>query len=267
LTDVEFAVEVTNTGSVAGKETVLVFWVPPDAVDPLLQRELFAFQGAIIEPGKSAILRFKLPAALNLSSVAENGDRYLAAGNYTVEFSRGHGVVLSSSVKLVGTTLPLRQFPSRWVDGHELTVEACVEGTTDVIPHTEPFLVEYKVWHVDGSALVHTASGLCLSWDHGNGSAPNLQTCTKAAGQAWTVSNLRVTSTQCDSGSPCCLSTLARAATDLRRNVTVGQCTSAPQSQWSLDPSSGFLHNALEGPSTAKLCLAARSVGQYNQRS
>jgi beta-D-xylosidase 4 len=44
LTDVTFAVEVVNTGKVAGKETVMAFWAPPKDVDPLLNRQLFDFQ-------------------------------------------------------------------------------------------------------------------------------------------------------------------------------------------------------------------------------
>ena len=32
----------------------------------------------------------------------------------------------------------------QWVEGHELTVDACVEGTTDVVAHTEEWLVAYK---------------------------------------------------------------------------------------------------------------------------
>ena len=55
------------------------------------------------------------------------------------------GDSLDAGVKLVGATLPLYTFPSRWVEGHEVTVDACVEGLTDVVPHTESFLVDYKV--------------------------------------------------------------------------------------------------------------------------
>jgi hypothetical protein len=42
----------------------------------------------------------------------------------------------------------MSRFPSRWVEGHEVTVDACVEGTTDVVSHTEPFLVECVERHV-----------------------------------------------------------------------------------------------------------------------
>jgi hypothetical protein len=48
-------------------------------------------QGVYLEPGQSAVLKFTLPAAMNLSTVADNGDRFLAAGTYKVELSRGHG--------------------------------------------------------------------------------------------------------------------------------------------------------------------------------
>ena len=54
LTDVEFAVEVTNTGKVAGKEIVMVFWAPPNDVDPLLHRQLFDFQVCMRRASASA---------------------------------------------------------------------------------------------------------------------------------------------------------------------------------------------------------------------
>ena len=67
------------------------------------------------------------------------------AGQYTVRFSRGHGTDLTKAVTVTPPAgsgaaaeargpLVLSEFPSRWVEGHGVTVEACVEGTTDVIP-------------------------------------------------------------------------------------------------------------------------------------
>ena len=38
LLQVSYDVVVTNTGAVHGKETVMVYWSPPDEVDPLLVR-------------------------------------------------------------------------------------------------------------------------------------------------------------------------------------------------------------------------------------
>ena len=76
------------------------------------------------------------------------------AGRYTVRFSRGHGTDLTKAVTVAppagsgaaaeargGAPLLLSEFPSRWVEGHGVTVEACVEGTTDVIPRAR-----IRVW-------------------------------------------------------------------------------------------------------------------------
>jgi hypothetical protein len=63
--------KVTNTGKVAGKESVLAFWSPPASVDPLLQQQTFAFDGAYLEPGQSATLTFKMPEAVKLATVTE----------------------------------------------------------------------------------------------------------------------------------------------------------------------------------------------------
>jgi len=45
---VTFKVTVTNTGAVAGKETVMAFWSPPISVDALLIRQMFAFNGTVL---------------------------------------------------------------------------------------------------------------------------------------------------------------------------------------------------------------------------
>jgi len=42
-------------------------------------------------------------------------------------------------------------------------VDACVEGTSDVVPHTEDFLVGYKQFSFSGGQVQHRGSGLCLT--------------------------------------------------------------------------------------------------------
>eukprot|EP01051_Picozoa_sp_SAG22_P006312 SAG22_NODE_407_length_10957_cov_5.081691_5_plen_180_part_00 len=163
----------------------------------------------------------------------------------------------------------------------ELTVEACLEGTTDVLPHTEGFLTAYKHWHWGGAAstagggkqLVHTASQMCLGYNVDtlaaelrNCSAPELFGPTPAmesmAGGApgW---NLQ------DGGilrhGAVCLLTAAKNASMLRVNVTVGSgasCGATPSSKWAApDPANGGQIRSLVGPN---LCLAARSMGVFN---
>ena len=73
-----------------------------------------------------------------------------------MRFSRGHGMDLTKAVTVTppagsgaaaeargSAPLVLSEFPSRWVEGHGVTVEACVEGTTDVIPRAR-----IRVWGV-----------------------------------------------------------------------------------------------------------------------
>ena len=70
-------------------------------------------------------------------------------------------------------------------EGHEVTVDACVEGTTDVISHTEQFLVEYKifVWDSSKGEIKHRASNLCVTPD-GDGVFTHLRNCSAAS--KWT---------------------------------------------------------------------------------
>lgn len=130
---VNYSIKVTNTGPVAGKETVMAYWTPPDEVDPVLKQQLFAFQSAVLEPGASATLQFNLPAPEKLASVTEMGDRVFMPGTYKVRFTRGHGEPLNATVTTTGQMVQLSQFPRRWVSGHAVTVDACVEGITDVV--------------------------------------------------------------------------------------------------------------------------------------
>ena len=119
-------------------------------------------------PGSSSTLVFNLPEPVEIATVTLEGDRVFHPGDYTVRFSRGHGDELTHVVSVKGSgPLLLKKFPSRWVEGHEVTVDACVEGTTDVIPHTEQFLVDYKLFAFDSSSgeIKHRASNMCVTPD------------------------------------------------------------------------------------------------------
>jgi hypothetical protein len=283
-----YSIVVTNRGGVAGKETVLAFWSPPDSVDPLLKQQLFAFESTILEPGASETITIALPAdAAKIATVTENGDRIFAAGEYTIKFSRGHGEPLVTTVVVTpdaasggATQVLLKAFPKRFVEGHELTVDACSEGLSDVVPHTEDFLVGFKQfsWVPSTSQIQHRPSGMCLTvvlesegsggknaTDGGGG--VRLFTCGKGpTGSVQSWDNKEATTSFCvaaPKGSPGgsrCLWTGANTTRDVRVPVSVKH--SQPPQGWSFDAQTGLVKNAVCG-----LCLAARQEGIYNRGS
>ena len=300
LSALTYHIRVKNVGTRRGKETVLAFWSPPDTVDPLLRQQLVGFEGVTLDPGKSAVVTLVLPSAHELATVEENGDRNFYVGDYVLRFSRGHGNVLETSVRVVAEAeaeeaegrrsssssssaiarVSLSAFPSRWVEGHELTVDACVEGTSDVVAHTELFLVEYKLFAYDAASkrLVHTASKLCVtrsdSSSSGGGGELSLSKCVDAAAtQEWVYASASgalspaVGMNSSDAGSSC-IATGATNASMLRRNVTlVSPCPSgadAKRGSWTLRE--GMVISRLAG-GASPLCLAARAEGIYNSKS
>ena len=201
----------------------MAMWSPPSKVDAELKQQLFDFQSVELPPGANATLRFNLPAdPAAIATVTLGGDRVFFPGEYRVTFTRGHGSNLSMPVSVTDHVV-LSEFPSPFVDQHEVTVDACLEGTTDVIPHIEAFVTAYKHWSWEASAsqLVHTSSKMCLAYDTENGFA-HLANCTAAP--KWTAAGglLRPAA-----AATLCLQTAAKNATMLRVNVTVGSagCT------------------------------------------
>ena len=79
-----------------------------------------------------------MPDSTRLATVTEAGDRVFFPGTYTCKFSRGHGADLTKPVTVTAAhdsgseaanaPLMLSAFPSRWVEGHEVSVDACIEG-------------------------------------------------------------------------------------------------------------------------------------------
>jgi len=155
--------------------------------------------------------------------------------------------------------------------GHGVTVDACVEGLTDVVPHTEAFLLQYKQWDYSNGSITHRASGLCLGANQSSG-LTDLQTCDGAATQQkWTYgSSDRSLRLGVAGGTTACLVTAATDTSMLRTNVTVdaNACGSA-SARWSFDPLTGFVHNGAPcgggSPCQAGLCLTARAEGIFNE--
>ncbi len=186
-------------------------------------------------------------------------------------------------------------------EGHELTVDACVEGTTDVISHTEQFVVDYKVfvWDSSNGEIKHRASNLCVTPD-AEGGFTHLRNCS--ADSKWkydsTAKTFKTASGDClvTSANRCAslfrkealpqlstseffLSFVACSTSELRVNVTVaagGKCDGA-NAQWSYDSVTGMIQSGLAHsappPDTgghgwrwgaSKLCLALRTEGVFN---
>jgi Fibronectin type III-like domain len=276
LPKVKFEVQLTNTGTVSGKEIVQAYWSPPSEVDSQLKRQLFAFEGATLNPGMSTILHFALPTdASTIASVNESGDQVFHPGTYTITLTRGHGKSLQIQVVIHGINVRhLSSFPSAWVEGHAVTVEACVEGTSDVVPHTEQFLLAYKQWQwvttvqQDQGWIQHTASGMCLQ-QHVIGHLQNvsLQKCVEnKQSQLWTHLGARISPVETDR---LCLTTVASDSSQLRTDVHLSIDCTSPSSGWILLPDGLLRSNVPSLPdkhldAEEGLCLAARSEGRYN---
>jgi hypothetical protein len=270
----DFHIRLTNTGTIAGREVVQAYWSPSAEVDPQLRRQLFGFQTAILQPGETAVLTFSAHDTLkSISTVTPFGDRVVRPGNYSVSFSRGHGETLETQVKAVKYTM-VRKFPTPWVDRHEVVADACVEGTNEVLPHTEAFLMAYKEWQWvhEHHWLQHVASKKCLTFTNSTKTAAtvNLQQCQKKfRHQEWHHWEGRI-HPQLDLHF--CLVATATNSSQLRRPIGVSRkCSDAHShhaAKWNLTED-GLLHNLLSKGRSARpeqqgLCMAARAEGRFN---
>lgn len=99
---IKYTVNVSNIGDFAGDEVVLAFF-KPSGVDasqvgaPVAMKQLFDYQRVHLAPGQSIVLTFTLSVS-TLALADAHGHRQLFPGSYSVEFSRGHGDVLESSI-------------------------------------------------------------------------------------------------------------------------------------------------------------------------
>lgn len=117
---VTFVVSVTNTGSVAGAETVFGYWTPPAAhsKNPVnasfmpLQRQLFDFGKVLLAPGETGKVTLKLSVD-TLVMIDQSGSRVSTPGSYAVRIDRGAATAaVFSSVKLQGSMQVLERLPA-----------------------------------------------------------------------------------------------------------------------------------------------------------
>jgi beta-glucosidase len=104
---VTYTVNCTNTGTLAGDETVLAYFKPRaeslrtlrDTGVPVVKKQLFAFQRVNLEPGASIALSFTVNAS-TLQLVDIDGHTSIHPGRFEVLFSRGHGTDLEAPIDI-----------------------------------------------------------------------------------------------------------------------------------------------------------------------
>ena len=96
------SVKVTNTGSVAGKESVLLF--SSDLVASLVpdNRRLRAFEKVSLEPGESKVVELKVPAD-DLAFVGYDGRWRLEEGAFRIAVGTEHVIVRCTRTKVWDT--------------------------------------------------------------------------------------------------------------------------------------------------------------------
>ncbi|KAI5670888.1 hypothetical protein M9H77_11252 [Catharanthus roseus] len=84
INDLEFSVEVENTGDRDGSEAVLVYWVAPNGILDAPIKQLVAFQKVFVEAGRSTKVDFKLCPTKDLGLIDFQAYNLLAAGTHTI---------------------------------------------------------------------------------------------------------------------------------------------------------------------------------------
>lgn len=113
---IQCSVTVTNTGSIDGDEVVFVYFVPsklssndrkiarrsffeqqreqqPVNPDKSALKLLVAFERVAVPQGEQVVVPFTIDIT-SLAQVDDNGDRIVHEGDYSLEFSRGHGEII-----------------------------------------------------------------------------------------------------------------------------------------------------------------------------
>ncbi|XP_052179896.1 beta-xylosidase/alpha-L-arabinofuranosidase 1-like [Diospyros lotus] len=82
--NIEFEVEVKNSGKKDGSEVVLVYRTPPEGLAEAPLKELIAFQRVFVAAGKSETVKFVLNACKSFGTVDYKGYQLLPAGRHTI---------------------------------------------------------------------------------------------------------------------------------------------------------------------------------------
>lgn len=110
---IHYSLRLRNSGSRAGKQTVLAFWRPVNTTSSSkLKQKLFAYQGIYLDPSDVSVLEFKL-STNQLAMANEDGDRMLNAGQYEVFFQFGHEeATVRLSLSVLGPSRMVEAFPA-----------------------------------------------------------------------------------------------------------------------------------------------------------
>lgn len=87
--EIVFEVDVTNTGPVAGTESVLVYSKPPPGLAGAPLKQLVAYQKVFLEAKETATLQFVLNSCKALSIVERTAYTVLPQGKHTIQIGDG----------------------------------------------------------------------------------------------------------------------------------------------------------------------------------
>ncbi|XP_027094957.1 probable beta-D-xylosidase 5 [Coffea arabica] len=82
--NIEFEVKVANVGERDSSESLLIYWVPPQAIVDAPIKQLVAFEKVFVPAGESVKAKFNLNAGKNLGLIDYKGYNILASGEHTI---------------------------------------------------------------------------------------------------------------------------------------------------------------------------------------
>lgn len=87
--EIEFEVEVENTGEKDGRQVVIVYSKPPSGVSSTHIKQVVGFQSVFVKAGDTETVTFKLNACKSLGLVDFTGYYLLPAGGHTIVVGDG----------------------------------------------------------------------------------------------------------------------------------------------------------------------------------
>jgi len=105
---VNYTVQVTNTGKIAGDEVVLAYF-QPNTTQPLL-KQLFGFQRVHLDAGQSTTISFMLGTE-TLKIGNQDGDLVVSPGSYNIILTNGVEAMLSTEMYVKGSPLIYEKYP------------------------------------------------------------------------------------------------------------------------------------------------------------
>ena len=82
--NIEFEVKVANVGERDSSESLLIYWVPPQAIVDAPIKQLVAFDKVFVPAGESVKAKFNLNAGKNLGLIDYKGYNILGSGEHTI---------------------------------------------------------------------------------------------------------------------------------------------------------------------------------------